>query len=78
MYFVYILECSDKTLYVGYTNNLEARIARHNQGKGAHYTKLRLPVVLKYFEEFTTLNQAMKREYEIKSWTRQEKLALIK
>ena len=78
-HFVYILECSDKTLYVGCTNNLERRLAQHNNSKsGAHYTKIRRPVTLKYSEKFRTKNKAMKREYAIKNLTRKEKLKLIK
>jgi putative endonuclease len=78
MHFVYILECSDKSLYVGCTNNLEKRLNQHNNLKsGAHYTKIRRPVVLKYFEKFRTLKKGRAREHEIKSWTRTEKLKLI-
>jgi len=79
MYFVYILECSDKSLYVGCTNNLERRLSQHNNSKyGAHYTKIRRPVVLKYKEFFETLKDARKRESEIKGWRREKKLGLIK
>ena len=78
-HFVYILECSDKTLYVGCTNNLERRLAQHNNSKsGAHYTKIRRPVTLKYSEKFETLSEARKRESEVKSWRREKKLELIK
>lgn len=78
MYFTYILECSDKTLYVGSTNNLEKRLREHNELKsGAHYTKIRRPVVLKYKEELPSLSDARKREAEIKKWSRQKKLALF-
>lgn len=78
MYFTYILECSDKTLYVGYTNNLEKRLYKHNNLKsGAHYTKIRRPVVLKYQEKFKTLSEALKREHEIKKLKRESKLKLI-
>lgn len=77
-YFVYILECADKTLYVGCTNNLEKRLKEHNKSNGgAHYTKIRRPVVLRYSEQFPTLNQARTREAEIKGWRRNKKLALI-
>lgn len=73
-YFVYILECSDKTYYVGYTNNLEKRLNKHNQSKsGAHYTKIRRPVKLMYSEQFKTLSEARRREAEIKSWRRKQK-----
>jgi putative endonuclease len=77
-YFMYIVECSDTSLYVGCTNNLEQRINQHNNSKrGAHYTKIRRPVLLKYSEEFETLSQARKREAEVKSWPRAKKLNLI-
>ena len=78
MYFVYILQCSDRSLYVGETNNLDRRIKQHNSSKrGAHYTKIRRPVFLKYFEIYKTLAEARRREAEIKRWTRKEKLELI-
>jgi len=77
-YYVYILECADTTLYVGYTNNLEKRIIAHNYlKKGARYTRARRPVVLKYFETFAAPNEARRREYEIKQWKREEKLNLF-
>jgi putative endonuclease len=78
MYFFYILQCSDNTLYVGSTNNLEKRLREHNELKsGAHYTKIRRPVVLKYKEELPSLSDARKREAEVKKWSRQKKLALF-
>jgi putative endonuclease len=78
MYHVYILECADKTLYVGSTNNLEKRLREHNELKsGAHYTKIRRPVKLVYSEKVGTIGEARKREAEIKSWTREKKLELI-
>ena len=77
-YFVYILECADKSLYVGCTNNLDKRVKQHNSSKwGAHYTKLRRPVVLKHEEVFKTLKEARQREAEIKGWRREKKFALI-
>ncbi len=79
MYFVYILECVDKTLYVGSTNNLKRRVDQHNNSKyGAHYTKIRRPVILKYTETVATLGEARKREAELKSWKREKKIQLIK
>ena len=79
LYFVYILECADSSFYVGCTNNLEKRIKQHNESKwGAHYTKIRRPVKLLYFEKFTTLKEARHRESEIKGWRREKKLNLIK
>ena len=78
MYYVYILECSDRSLYIGCTNDLEKRIKQHNQSKwGAHYTKIRRPILLKYQEEFNTLIKARQRESEIKGWRREKKLNLI-
>lgn len=77
MNYVYILECVDKSLYTGYTNNLEKRLKTHNSGKGSKYTRSRLPVKLIYFEEFETKIEAMKREYYIKQMSRNDKLKLI-
>ena len=66
MYYIYILRCSDGTLYTGYTNNLENRLDLHNKGKGAKYTRGRTPVELIYFEEFEDKIEAQKREYAVK------------
>jgi putative endonuclease len=78
MYFTYILECADKTLYIGCTNNLERRLEQHNNSKwGAHYTKIRRPVILRYKEEFVTLKEARRRESEVKSWRREKKVQLM-
>lgn len=78
-HFVYILECNDKTLYIGYTNDLKKRVLAHNTLKtGAKYTKARRPVKLKYFEKFETKSLALKREAVLKKMTRKEKLGMIK
>ncbi len=78
-YFVYIVECADKTLYVGYTTNIEGRIRAHNTlTSGARYTKIRRPVKLVYEESFQTKSEALKREYEIKQLRRMQKIALIR
>ncbi|MEG1287286.1 GIY-YIG nuclease family protein [Clostridium sp.] len=77
MNYVYILKCSDNSLYTGWTNNIEKRFKVHSQGKGAKYTRARLPVELIYFEKFDNKIDAMKREYEIKKLKRIEKLKLI-
>lgn len=78
-YFVYIVECKDASLYVGCTNNLEKRLQEHNGSKrGAHYTKIRRPVLLKHAETFPTLSEARKREAGLKRLSRKEKLILIK
>ena len=79
MHFVYILECADKTLYVGSTKNLEKRLHQHNNLKsGAHYTKIRRPVKLMYYEELSTFGEVRAREAEIKRWKKEDKLALLK
>jgi putative endonuclease len=77
-YFAYLLECADKTLYAGCTNDLKKRLAEHNGGKrGARYTKARRPVVLKYSESFKTRGAALRREAALKRLPRASKLALI-
>ena len=77
-YLTYILECADGTLYVGVTTDIARRVEEHNTSdKGAKYTKARRPVVLKYIEEFENRSKAQKREYELKSLTRAEKLDLV-
>ncbi len=76
--YTYIVQCSDGTYYCGWTNNPEKRIAAHNAGKGAKYTKSRLPVKLVYLEEFATKEEAMSREWHIKRLSRAEKERLIK
>lgn len=77
MNYTYILECKDGTYYTGWTNNLEKRLKDHNEGKGAKYTRARRPVVLAYYEEFETKEEAMQREYAIKQMKRSQKAALI-
>ena len=77
MYYVYLLRCSDNSLYCGYTNDLEKRIKTHNEGKGAKYTKSRLPAYLCYCEEFSDKSDALKREIEIKKLSKKEKEELV-
>lgn len=77
MNYTYLLRCRDGSLYCGWTNHLEERIKAHNAGRGAKYTKSRLPVELVYYEEFPTKEEAMSREYAIKHLSRQQKLKLI-
>ncbi len=74
---VYILECKDKTLYTGITNNLERRIQQHESGQGAKYTKGRGPFRLVYTQECEGKNLALQRELQIKQLTRNEKLVLV-
>lgn len=76
-HFTYIIRCSDGTLYTGYTNDLEQRVVKHNNGKGAKFTRGKGPVELVYFETFQNKSQAMVREAEIKKMSRAEKLKLI-
>ena len=75
--YTYILKCADDTLYCGWTNDLEKRLAAHNAGTAAKYTRTRRPVKLVYYEEFETKQEAMSREFHIKRMSRLEKLALI-
>ncbi|MCR5826493.1 MAG: GIY-YIG nuclease family protein [Oscillospiraceae bacterium] len=75
--YTYLLRCADGTLYCGWTNDLEKRLAAHNAGVGARYTRTRRPVALAYCEVFATKQEAMRREVQLKRLTRREKLALI-
>ena len=79
MYFFYIVRCSDNSLYCGQTNNLKRRLHEHNFSKtrSAKYLRTKKPVKLVYFEEFPTLQLAMKREWQIKKWSKAKKEALI-
>ena len=76
-WYVYILRCKDGTLYTGSTDDVERRLAVHNSGKGAKYTRSRRPVEIVYTEECESYSAALRREYAIKQLTRQEKLNLI-
>ena len=76
-HFVYMLRCTDGTLYSGYTTDPNRRTAAHNNGRGAKYTRSRLPVELVYFESAETKSQALKREAALKKLTRTEKILLI-
>lgn len=75
--YTYILRCADGTYYCGWTNNLDRRLKAHNEGKGAKYTRSRRPVALVYYEVFSTKEEAMRREYEIKQLPRKKKEELI-
>lgn len=77
-YFVYILRCGDGTLYTGSTDNIERRLAVHQSGKGAKYTRSRGPLTLVYQEELPDKSAALKREAAIKKLTRPQKLQLLK
>lgn len=76
-YTVYILRCADGTLYTGCTNDLPRRLATHSAGKGAKYTRSRLPVELVYTEDAADKSQALRREAAIKALDRGAKLRLI-
>ena len=76
MNYTYIVKCCDNTLYTGWTTDLDRRIEAHNSGKGAKYTRSRRPVELIYAERFDTKQGAMRREWEIKQLSREEKLRL--
>lgn len=75
---VYILRCSDGSLYTGYTTDLDARLARHKAGQASKYTRSRLPVKLVFSEACETRSEAMSREKRIKAMPRRRKLALIR
>ncbi|SFC20034.1 putative endonuclease [Halobiforma haloterrestris] len=76
-YVVYVLECADGSLYTGYTTDLERRVAEHDAGDGAKYTRGRTPVELVHHERYETRSAAMSREYEIKQLSRREKERLV-
>ena len=76
-WFVYILKCSDGTLYTGITTDVNRRLNEHNSGKGAKYTKTRLPVMLLLVSEVSTRSEASKEEYRIKKLTREQKLRMV-
>jgi len=76
-WFVYIVECADGTYYTGSTPDIHQRVAKHNLGRGAKYTKFRTPVRLIYFEKHLDKSQASQREYQIKQLTREQKEELV-
>ena len=77
MHFVYILRCADASLYIGETDDIENRIARHHEGRGCAYTAARRPVELVYVEEVANHLWARRREHQLKGWTRRKKEALV-
>ena len=76
-WYVYMLRCCDGSLYTGYTDDVDRRLACHNSGKGAKYTRSRLPVALVYSEECTDKSAALKREFAIKQLTKAQKESII-
>ena len=77
MWHLYILKCKDGVFYTGVTNNLERRLSEHEKGKGGYYTRYHPPQELVYCEIFKTELLAQEREFQIKRWSREKKLALI-
>ena len=76
-WYVYIIQCSDGSLYTGISNDITARIKKHNSGKGAKYTRNKIPVILRAQWQFNNKSEASKREYAIKKLSRKEKLGLL-
>lgn len=76
-FYVYILKCQDNSFYTGYTADLNRRIREHNTGRGAKYTRARKPVELLYFEDYFSIQDAMRREREIKRLSRAKKMQLM-
>ena len=77
MNYVYLLRCADGSLYCGWTTDLEVRLAAHSSGRGAKYTRSRLPVELVYTEEYEDRHEALSREWHIKRMSRAEKEKLV-
>ena len=77
MHHVYIVRCADRTLYTGYAVDPREREKVHNSGRGARYTSGRRPVTLVYSEAFESMSDALRREYQLKRWTRAKKEALV-
>ena len=78
MYFVYLIECNDKSIYTGITTDVARRFKEHKNGEGGHYTSSKKVIKILYTEQCKTRSEALKREAEIKGWKREKKLALIK
>jgi putative endonuclease len=77
-WFVYVLRCGDGSLYAGVSTDVEARVIAHNSGRGARYTRSRLPVAVVHVERKRSRSTALRREAAIKSLTREEKLSLLR
>jgi len=77
-FYVYILKCQDNSFYTGYTADLGRRLKEHNTGKGAKYTRARKPVQLLYWEDHISIQEAMRREREIKRLSREKKIQLMR
>ena len=77
MWFIYILLCEDGSLYTGYSDDPQRRFVEHKNGKGGHYTSTYKPVKILYTEELPTKSKALKREKQIKGWTREKKIKIL-
>jgi putative endonuclease len=77
MWYVYIISCSDNSLYTGITTDIPRRLDEHNSGKGGRYTRIRMPVKLLHKENYPSRSKALKREIQIKTFSKKEKLVLI-
>jgi len=77
MWFVYILLCKDESLYTGISNNPQKRFLDHKNGKGGHYTRSHKPVKIVYSEKMATQSEALKRERQIKNWSRKKKIRIL-
>ena len=77
-FWVYILRCGDGSYYTGHTDNLQKRIAEHEAGEGEAYTSVRLPVTLVFSEEFSSRDEALACERQIKGWSRKKKEAMMR
>lgn len=78
MYFVYLIECSDRSIYTGITTDIQRRFNEHKNKKGGHYTSSKQVVRILYIEKYTTRAEALRREAQIKGWRREKKLTLVK
>jgi len=78
MWYIYILLCSDNSLYTGSSNNPDERFSEHKNGKGGRYTRSHKPIKLLYTEQLKSKSSALKRESQIKSWSREKKLLILK
>ena len=78
MWFVYVLLCSDKSFYTGISNNPEKRFADHKNGKGGRYTKIHKPIKIVYLQQVPSKSHALKRELQIKGWSRLKKINILK
>lgn len=78
MWFVYVIQCVDGSLYTGSTNNLEKRFSEHKMGKGGRYTRAHKAIKMIYSEKLSSQSEVLKREMEIKSWNREKKIKILK